>query len=360
MAKSSKKQTRPTRKLGLPPGSLVHIGEIKTEKPSITLIEFDAHGVTETRFESIEASRDHHATREKRWLNVYGLHDPAVMAEIGRRFRLHPLVQEDILNTHQRPKCDEFADYQYIVARCFDFDPETRSLTSDQVSIVLGRNFVLTFQERATGAFEAVRERLRAEHGAMRAHGPDYLAYALLDTLVDRYFVMLDNLSDMAEDLEDEALARPNPALLAEINRVKHEALVLRRAVWPLREILNTLSRADNGFFCADTRLYLRDVYDHTVHVLESLESVRDLLADLLDIYLSSVSNRLNTEVRILTVLTTLFMPATLIAGVFGMNFQHMPLLDERDGFWIALGVMGSAAAVMAAAFWRRNWLKTR
>lgn len=132
------------------------------------------------------------------------------------------------------------------------------------------------------------------------------------------------------------------------------------RAIWPLREILNTLSRADNGFFCADTRLYLRDVYDHTVHVLESLESVRDLLADLLDIYLSSVSNRLNTEVRILTVLTTLFMPATLIAGVFGMNFQHMPLLDERDGFWIALGVMGSAAAVMAAAFWRRNWLKTR
>lgn len=164
----------------------------------------------------------------------------------------------------------------------------------------------------------------------------------------------------MAEDLEDEALARPNPALLAEINRVKHEALVLRRAIWPLREILNTLSRADNGFFTADTRLYLRDIYDHTVHVLESLESVRDLLADLLDIYLSSVSNRLNTEVRILTVLTTLFMPATLIAGVFGMNFHAMPLLDDPQGFWIALGVMGGAATVMAAAFWRRNWLRTR
>ena len=146
----------------------------------------------------------------------------------------------------------------------------------------------------------------------------------------------------------------------AEINRVKHEALVLRRAIWPLREILNTLSRADNGFFTADTRLYLRDIYDHTVHVLESLESVRDLLADLLDIYLSSVSNRLNTEVRILTVLTTLFMPATLIAGVFGMNFHAMPLLDDPEGFWIALGVMGGAATVMAAAFWRRNWLRTR
>src|SRR5574343_620650 len=161
MRKSNKKRARPTRKLGLPPGSLVHIGEIKTEKPSITLIEYDSHGITETRFEDIELSRAHHATREKMWLNVYGLHDPTVMAEIGRR------------------------------------------LNSDQVSIVLGRNFVLTFQERATGAFEAVRERLRAEHGAMRAHGTDYLAYAILDTLVDRYFVMLDNLSDMAEDLEE-------------------------------------------------------------------------------------------------------------------------------------------------------------
>lgn len=360
MRKSSKKHTRPTRKLGLPPGSLVHIGEIKTAKPNITLIEFDAHGITETRFVNIEASREHRPTREKMWLNVYGLHDPAVMAEIGRRFKLHPLVQEDILNTLQRPKSDEYADYLFIVARCFDFDTETRSLTSDQVSIVLGHNFVLTFQERATGAFEAVRERLRAETGAMKTHGTDYLAYALLDTLVDRYFVMLDNLADMAEELQDEALNRPNPSLLAEINRVKHEALLLRRAVWPLREILNLLARADNGFFTADTRLYLRDIYDHTVHVLESLESVRDLLADLLDIYLSSVSNRLNTEVRILTVLTTLFMPATLIAGIFGMNFQTMPLLDEHDGFWIALATMLGAATVMAAAFWRRNWLRTK
>lgn len=360
MRKSSKKRSHPTRKLGLPPGSLVHIGEIKTEKPSITLIEFDSNGLIETRFDSVDASRQYQPGGGKLWLNVYGLHDPAVMAEIGRRFKLHPLVQEDILNTHQRPKSDEYADYLYIVARCFDFNPDSRSLSSDQVSIVLGRNFVLTFQERATGTFEAVRERLRSEHGAMRAHGVDYLAYALLDTLVDRYFVMLDNLTDMAEELEDQALSRPTPELLAEINRVKHEALLLRRAIWPVREVLNTLGRADNGFFSGDTRLYLRDIYDHTVHVLETLESVRDLLADLLDIYLSSVSNRLNTEVRILTVLTTLFMPATLIAGIFGMNFRDMPLLEAHDGFDIALGMMLGVAALMAASFWRRNWLRTR
>ena len=219
MRKSSKKRTRLPRKLGLPPGSLVHVGEIKTDKPSITLIEFDAQGVSETHFDSLEASRQHQPSRGKLWLNVHGLHDPAVMAEIGRRFKLHPLIQEDILNTQQRPKSDEFSDYIYIVARSFDFDAESKSLNSDQVSIVLGRNFVLTFQERATGAFEAVRERLRAEHGAMRAHGPDYLAYALLDTLVDRYFVMLDHLTDQAEDLEERALNKSNPTLLAEISR---------------------------------------------------------------------------------------------------------------------------------------------
>lgn len=358
MRKSNKKRTRLPRKIGLPPGSLIHVGEIKTEKPSITLIEFDAEGVTETRFDTIEDSRLHQPTREKLWLNVHGLHDPAVMAEIGRRFKLHPLIQEDILNTQQRPKSDQFTDYLYIVARCFEFDPESRSMNSDQVSIVLGRNFVLTFQERATGAFEAVRDRLRAANGAMRGHGTDYLAYALLDTLVDRYFVMLDHLADLAEELEEQALSNPTPSLLGEINRVKHEALVLRRAVWPLREVLNSLARADNSFFTADTRLYLRDIYDHTVHVLESVESVRDLLADLLDIYLSSVSNRLNTEVRILAVLTTLFMPATLIAGVFGMNFHTMPLIEDPEGFRIALGMMVGAAVVMAAAFWRRNWLQ--
>ena len=360
MKKPSKKRTRPLRKVGLPPGTLVHIGEVKTEKPSITLLEYDSTGISEIRFDSIEESRNFTRSREKIWLNVYGLHDPAIMAEIGRRFRLHPLIQEDILNTQQRPKVDEFAEYLYLVARYFDYDAPARCLTSDQISIVLGRNFVLTFQERATGAFEPVRERLRAETGAMRAHGPDYLAYALIDTLVDRYFIMLDHLSDLAEELEESALTRPTPSLLAEINRVKHEARSMRRAVWPLREVLNTLSRADNDFFTADTRLYLRDIYDHTVHVLESLETVRDLLADLLDIYLSSVSNRLNTEVRILTVLTTLFMPATLIAGIFGMNFHEMPLLADADGFWVAMGLMGGAAAFMAASFWRRNWLKTQ
>ena len=207
MRKSSKKRTRPTRKLGLPPGSLVHIGEIKTDKPSITLIEFDARGVTETCFESLEASRGHHATREKMWLNVYGLHDPTVMAEIGRRFKLHPLVQEDILNTQQRPKSDEYTDYQYIVGRCFDFDTETRSLTSDQVSIVLGRNFVLTFQERPAGRFQPFRERLKNAVGPARRLGASYLAYSLLDVIVDHYFVTLDQLGDTVDELDSRLLA---------------------------------------------------------------------------------------------------------------------------------------------------------
>ncbi|MCE1184972.1 magnesium/cobalt transporter CorA [Zoogloea sp.] len=330
------------------------------DKTTISLIQYDGEGVDEFQFESLEEARKFRPGRENVWLNVHGLHDPEVMKEIGTRFGLHPLVQEDILNTQQRPKVEDYSDYTFLVARLFEYKADTACLISDQVSIVLGRNFVLSFQERPSGAFAQIRERLRAPSGVMRSHGCDYLAYALLDTLVDRYFVMLDHLSDLAEGLEEQALSRPSPALLSEINRVKHEALALRRAVWPLREVINTLCRADNRYFSADTRLYLRDVYDHTVHVLESLESVRELLADLLDIYLSSVSNRLNSEVRILTVLTTLFMPATLIAGIFGMNFKDMPMLEAHDGFGLALGMMGAAAAVMAASFWRRNWLRSR
>jgi magnesium transporter len=341
------------------PGSLVHVGELKTDRPQISLLAYDDEGIEEQRFESIAESRSYRPARNRLWLNVYGLQDAAILSEIGRRFNLHPLVLEDILNTHQRPKIEDYGAYLYCVSRVFEYDRASRSLSSDQVSIVLGETFVLTFQERRTGTFEPIRDRLRAALAPMRRHGVDYLAYALLDAVVDRYFVVVDQLGDTAEELEDDALANPTPTLLKTINLVKHDTQQLRRAIWPLREVLNGLIRDENRFFGAETRLYLRDIYDHTVHVIETLDAVRELLSDLMDIYLSSVSNRLNVEVRILTVLTTLFLPATLISGVFGMNFVHMPLLADGDGFYIALGMMGAVAVAMAATFWRRNWLSS-
>lgn len=345
-------------KAGLPPGSLVHVGSVKTDRPEISLIAFDAEGVEEKRFTSIAESRSYQPGREHLWLNVYGLQDAEILGEIGRRFGLHPLVLEDILNTHQRPKIEDYGDYLYFVLRVFEYDAHTRVLGSDQLSIVLGKNFVLTFQERRTGHFEPIRERMRAPKAPILRHGTDYLAYALLDAVIDQYFVVVDHLGDSAEELEDEALARPSPTLLQTINQVKHDTQLVRRAIWPLREVLNGLLRGESAFFSSETRLYLRDIYDHTIHVIETLDAVRELLGDLMDIYLSAMSNRLNVEVRILTVLTTLFLPATLITGIFGMNFERMPLLQDPMGFDLALTLMGGVAAAMAAMFWRRNWLR--
>ena len=346
-----------SQKVGMAPGALVHVGERRTERPGITLFEYDADALRETRFGSIAESRAHVRGGGTLWLNVHGLHEPEVMAEIGRRFNLHPLVLEDILNTDQRPKVDDYGDYLYIVARFFDCATDGTGVTSDQVSIVLGADFVLSFQERPTGTFDPLRERLRADKGQIRKLGPDYLAYSLLDTLVDRYFFVLEQLTERTENVEDQLLQKNSPALLKEIHDLKRETLVLRRTVWPLREVINALTRADQRFFKPATQPYLRDVYDHTVHVIESLEGIRDLIGGMLDIYLSGISNRVNMEVRILTVITTLFMPAALIAGIFGMNFRSMPLLDDKEGFLIALSMMGAIAAVMGAIFWRRRWL---
>lgn len=347
-------------KAGMPPGSLVHVGEVKTDRPTITLMAFDATGVDEQCFAGIEESRRYRPGRGTLWLNVYGLQDPEIMAEIGRRFRLHPLVLEDILNTGQRPKVDDYGEYLFIVMRTVEFDAENIDVTTEQISMVVCSKFVLTFQERSSGLFNPVRDRLRGNKGRIRELGHDYLAYSLIDTVVDRYFVVLDSITDRAEDLEETVLHDVSPRLLHRINRFKRETVDLRRAVWPMRDVVNQLTRGDSRFFQAETLPYLRDVYDHTVHVIESLDTLRDLIGDMLDVYMSSVSNRLNMEVRILTVITIIFMPGTLISGIFGMNFHTMPLLDRADGFWLAIGLMAGVAALLGGIFWRRNWLRSQ
>ncbi|HMM55326.1 MAG TPA: magnesium/cobalt transporter CorA [Candidatus Desulfobacillus sp.] len=353
---SRKTRKRRSQKLGLAPGTLVHVGERRTAQPEITLLEYDAGGLKESRLAAATASGLARGAGTL-WLNVHGLHETAVMADIGRRFGLHPLVLEDILNTDQRPKVDDYGDYLFIVVRFFALDAAAGSIGSDQVSMVLGADFVLTFQERPTGTLEPLRERLRGDKGQIRKLGADYLAYAILDLLVDSYFSVLEQLTERTEALEDSLLQQATPALLREIHEIKREATAMRRAVWPLREVINSLTRTEQRFFRQETQPYLRDIYDHAVHVIESLDSIRDLIAGMLDIYLSSVSNRVNLEVRILTVIATLFMPAALIAGIFGMNFHNMPLIGDNEGFLVALGMMGAIALVMVTIFWRRRWL---
>ncbi|MBL8482990.1 MAG: magnesium/cobalt transporter CorA [Rhodocyclaceae bacterium] len=351
-------RTKRSRKLGLPPGSLVHLGERKTASPGISLIEFDGNGLAEHNFETIAASRSYQPRHKTLWLNVHGLHDPEVLAEIGERFGLHPLVLEDVLNTDQRPKVEEYGDYLYLVARMLTMNADGSEVLSEQVSIVLGTNFVLSFQERPTGTFDPLRERLRQDKRRIRSEGADYIAYAMLDVMVDHYFGLMESLGERIDAMEDMLLDQPSRELLHRLHELKRVTLQLRRAIWPLREAIHQLQHVSGELLRPATQIYLRDVYDHTVHLLESLDTHRDLLAGMLDIYLSSVSNRLNQELRALTVITTLFLPAGLIAGTFGMNFRSMPLLDDAQGFLIALGLMAGVALAMAALFWRRNWLR--
>ncbi len=346
-----------SKKVGMPPGTLVHVGEVKTEQPLVTIFDYSVESISEQSLTVEQALSLTPPTEGTRWVNIYGLHDASLIAKLGANFDLHPLVLEDILNTSQRPKVDSFEQNLFIVTRCFQYHAAELDVTSDQVSIVLGKNFVLTFQERQTGAFDPIRERLRTTGSHLRQSKPDYLTYSLLDMIVDRYFIVLEQLGDDCEALEDALLTKPTNATLNSIHRLKRESMELRRSVWPLREVVNHLVRNEQGFFEPNTVIYMRDVYDHTLHFIESLEAIRDMLSGMMDIYLSSVSNRVNMELRALTVVAMLFMPATLIAGIFGMNFEIIPWFHHPHGFWFALGIMAAIAFIMVLIFWRRQWL---
>jgi len=356
-----------SKKIGMPPGSLIYVGQADNDvsqlaKPTISLLEYDAADFVERKLstEDLATLNIHEIANKKFWLNIHGVHDAALIKQIGDLFNLHPLVQEDILNTQQRPKIDEYDDYLFLEARSFKYDQTNMAVDSEQISFVLGRNYLLTFQERTTGIFEPVRSRLRVSRAHIRELGVDYLAYALLDSIVDRYFKVLEDVGEDSEALEDILLHKPTNTELHSIHQLKHVSIELRRAVWPLREVINSLTRNENDFFKSTTMPYLRDVYDHTVNFIESLESIRDSLSGMMDIYMASVSNRVNLEVRALTVVAMLFMPATLIAGIFGMNFHEMPWLAEKNGFWWALGLMVAIASVMIMIFWRRQWLTSK
>lgn len=346
---------RRSQKSGLPPGALVHIGEVKTAATSLVLTSFGSGTLIEREIVDVSEIDTLASDGPIRWLNVYGLHEGVLMGEIGKRFGLHPLVVEDILNTEQRPKVDGFENYLFVIGKIYDSARTRGDLALDQISMVIGRNFVLTFQERRSGTFEPVRQRLRNDANPLRRQSSDYLAYSLLDAMVDGYFIVAERLSDKCEALEEEILGKPKRDVLQKAHELKREISLLRRTIWPTREMIGSLQRNHASFFSEETRLYLRDIYDHTVHLLEQLEDLRELLTGLLDIYLSSVSNRVNLEVRTLTLLTTVFMPAALVAGVFGMNFRSMPWLDQPDGFWSALALMAGVAVALFAVFWSRR-----
>ncbi len=346
-----------SKKAGLPPGTLVHIGERKTEKVRISVIDYD-----ETQFEqgAVKTVEECFPFKDKptvTWINIDGLHDVKVIEKLGRYFDLHPLLLEDILNTEQRPKMEDFGSYIFLVFKMLYYDDKTEQIEAEQVSLILGPNWVITFQEREGDVFNAVRERIKKGKGRIRKMGADYLAYSLVDAVVDHYFIILEEFGGKIEDTETELATNPMRETLQTIRTMKREMIFLRKSVWPLRELVSGLERGESPLIHESTGIYLRDVYDHTVQVIDTVESFRDMISGMLDIYLSSISNRMNEVMKVLTIFAAIFIPLTFVAGIYGMNFEYMPELRWHWGYFGVLIVLASIASAMLVYFRRKRWL---
>jgi len=348
---------RTSRKAGLPPGSLVHVGERTVDKTQISVLDYAADHIEEAVLASADQCVAFKDKPTVTWINIIGLHDVDVLQRIGECYGIHPLVLEDILNTQQRPKVEDFDDYLFVVLKMIDLDPETKEIAAEQISLVIGDNFVLSFQEAPGDVFENVRERLRSGRRRIRERGTDYLGYALLDAVVDHYFVVLEALGNHIEDLEGELVEEPDRETLHSIYTLKRELIYLRRSVWPLREVLSFLSRGEARLVQQETIAYLRDVYDHTIQVIDTIESFRDIIGGMHDTYLSSLSNRMNEVMKVLTIFASIFIPLTFFAGIYGMNFDYMPELHWRYGYPTLLSIMFLATMGMLVYFRRRKWL---
>ncbi len=352
---------RRSGKTGLSPGSLIHVGEKKMHSVPLTLFRYaDGKPLTEHRTYQLEECLPFTKPPGVTWLNVDGLHDVGLIEEIGTHAGIHPLLVEDILNTNQRPKIDESDEIVFIVLQMFYWNDITFDLESEQVSLVLGASFVLTFQEEEDyerDVFEPVRKRLRDGTGHLKERGADYLAYSLLDAVVDHYFVILENLDDRIEALERELIAEPARDTLQVIYQLKRDTIILRKSLWPLREIVSSLVRGGMPQFQESTLIFVRDIYDHTIQILDAVETFREMLLSMQDIYLSNLSNRLNEVMKVLTVIATIFIPLTFIVGVYGMNFRYMPELEWRWGYYAVLLIMTLIVVGMIAYFRRRKWL---
>jgi magnesium transporter len=351
--------TRKATSVGLPPGTLFFTGKKRMEHPKITYFNYgtDHHSEGEVdKLEEIPGARDEKTVT---WINIDGLHDTELLGRIGEMFELHPLIVEDILQTDQRPKIDVFEDYIFIALKMLYLaqDGNVGEVVSEQVSIVLGKHYVISFQESIGDVFDPIRERIRKAKGKVRKMGADYLAYVLMDSVVDNYFGLLEAFGDDLEELEDKIVDRPTKSTVKEMNEIKRELAYIRKSTWPLREVVTAMLRDEGAIVSSETKIYLRDLYDHTVQVIETVETYRDTSSGMLDIYLSTLSNRMNEIMKVLTIIATIFIPLTFITGIYGMNFQHMPELAWRWGYPLTLFMMLFVAGMMIVYFRRKRWL---
>lgn len=344
---------------GSPPGQLaVSHG---AGKPSIRVIAYGPETVRERQVEDVDSIVEMRAGASVTWVDIVQFGDVALIEEVGEAFGLHRLALEDAVNTHQRPKVDEYDDHLFLVALMLD---NHGALETEQVGIFVGEGYVITFQERQGDCFEPVRERIRKAKGRIRAAGSDYLCYALIDAIIDRYFPALEALGERLETLEDQVVGSPEAENIARLHDMKRSLLMLRRAIWPHREMLNKLIRDEHPLVAADTRPFLRDCYDHTIQLMDIVETYREIASGLVDVHISSVSMRLNEVMKVLTIVATVFIPLSFIASVYGMNFDpavspwNMPELGWYLGYPFALALMLGAGAGLVWYIWKKGWLR--
>jgi magnesium transporter len=352
-----KKTARTAKKPGLPPGSLLHVGQQKLPDVKITLHSYAPAEALEKQLHSMEELAAFRLADTVKWIRVNGLHDTALIEHLCTAFGIHPLVQEDILNTEQRPKLEDYGDYLFVVLKALWVEGESESLTGEQVSLIIGSSYVISFQEGDYDLFESIRSRINSGKGRIRKEGTDYLAYALVDTIVDNYFNALEILGEKIEALEEVLVVNPGADTLQQIHVLKREMLRFRKALWPLREVIGCLSRGESSLVKESTLLYIRDVYDHTIQAIDTLETYRDIVSGMLDIYLSSISNRMNQIMKVLTIISTIFIPLTFIVGVYGMNFKSMPELDWEWGYPAVWLLMIAVFLAELKFFRNRKWL---
>ncbi len=345
-------------KTGLPPGTLVYTGDKNAEPVQIHLIDYDETKVEEKPLDSTQQILALQQTDSNSWTNLDGIHDVELIEQIGQQFKLHALVLEDIVHIGQRPKMEDYDTYLYIVLKMLQYDEQKQAVESEQVSMILGPHYLITFQERPGDVFETVRQRIRSGKGRVRKMGCDYLAYSLIDAIVDNYFHILETFSERIERLEDVLLDDPTDAVLGQIHALKRELTLLRKSVWPLRELVAGLDRLESGLMKKGTKVFTRDLYDHTIQIIDTIESFREVVSGMMDLYMSVVSNRMNAVMKVLTIIATVFMPLGFVAGIFGMNFEHMPELKWQwaypVGFWL---VIIAIMTTMVIYFKRKKWL---
>ncbi len=353
MGKKRRKVTKPD--FGLPPGTLVYNGKITTERVKITLMEYNDSDFVEREFYDLSDCMALVKTGMVKWLNVEGIHKTELIEAIGKHYNIHPLTQEDIVHVDQRPKFEEYENYAYAIMKMINFDGHVHA---EQLSLVLVEETVITFQEPFGGdAFDVIRSRLRQNKGRVRKLGADYLFYCLIDAVVDSYFTIVEKIGDEVEAIEEEIMNNESKDSLKKLYELKRELIYLRKQVWPMRDMINNMIRSETDFITENTQIFVRDLLDHSTRIIDTVETYRDLLSGIMDVYLSNTSNRMNEVMKVLTIISTIFIPATFVVGVYGMNFDYMPELRTKYGYFIVWTVMIAIMAGQIIFFKRKKWL---